>query len=109
MISDDAKRRTLTKADIASAVERGDMFDFLIDIVPRTQELAPSKSKKREDASTASTAQPPATHPTTHYPQDIHVGHTQDSVDPDIGVYSRENSIPIDEVGFGYSKRSAIY
>lgn len=34
-ISEKNKRRTLQKADIAEALKQSDMFDFLIDIVPR--------------------------------------------------------------------------
>lgn len=34
-IAEKHKRRTLQKADIAEALQKSDMFDFLIDIVPR--------------------------------------------------------------------------
>lgn len=34
-VSEENKRRTLQKADIAEALQKSDMFDFLIDIVPR--------------------------------------------------------------------------
>jgi len=30
------KQRTLQRNDIAGAITRGDIFDFLVDIVPRT-------------------------------------------------------------------------
>ncbi|GAU33462.1 hypothetical protein TSUD_380980 [Trifolium subterraneum] len=33
------KRKTLQKSDIASAISRNDMFDFLVDIVPRENTL----------------------------------------------------------------------
>jgi nuclear transcription factor Y gamma len=33
--TEDNKRRTLQKSDIVTAVQKSDMFDFLIDIVPR--------------------------------------------------------------------------
>ncbi|KAI8927192.1 histone-fold-containing protein, partial [Entophlyctis helioformis] len=33
--TDDNKRRTLQKSDIVSAIAKSDMYDFLIDIVPR--------------------------------------------------------------------------
>ena len=33
--TEESKRRTLQKSDVASAVSKNDMFDFLIDIVPR--------------------------------------------------------------------------
>lgn len=34
-VAEESKRRTLQKADIAEALQKSDMFDFLIDIVPR--------------------------------------------------------------------------
>ncbi|AGO12052.1 AaceriADR391Wp [[Ashbya] aceris (nom. inval.)] len=34
-IAEENKRRTLQKQDIAQALQKSDMFDFLIDIVPR--------------------------------------------------------------------------
>lgn len=45
--TEDNKRRTLQRNDIAMAISKYDQFDFLIDIVPR-EELKPQKS--REDA-----------------------------------------------------------
>ncbi|ODV83927.1 hypothetical protein CANARDRAFT_189609, partial [[Candida] arabinofermentans NRRL YB-2248] len=33
--AEENKRRTLQKSDIAAALQKSDMFDFLIDIVPR--------------------------------------------------------------------------
>jgi hypothetical protein len=35
LIAESNKRRTLQKADVANAIAHSDMFDFLIDIVPR--------------------------------------------------------------------------
>ncbi|AET39828.1 Hap5p Ecym_5028 [Eremothecium cymbalariae DBVPG len=37
-IAEENKRRTLQKQDIAQALQKSDMFDFLIDIVPRGAE-----------------------------------------------------------------------
>ena len=34
------KRRTLQKSDVAAAIGMSDMFDFLIDIVPREEDKA---------------------------------------------------------------------
>lgn len=36
--AEENKRRTLQKSDIAAALQKSDMFDFLIDIVPREEE-----------------------------------------------------------------------
>ncbi|EDK45944.1 hypothetical protein LELG_04123 [Lodderomyces elongisporus NRRL YB-4239] len=41
--AEENKRRTLQKSDIAAALTRSDMFDFLIDVVPREEEK-PKKS-----------------------------------------------------------------
>ncbi|XP_013785108.1 nuclear transcription factor Y subunit gamma-like [Limulus polyphemus] len=54
--TEDNKRRTLQKNDIAMAITKYDQFDFLIDIVPR-DELKPTK---RQDDSVRTTA---AMHP----------------------------------------------
>jgi len=41
--AEENKRRTLQRSDIASALAKSDMFDFLIDIVPRDEAQAGSK------------------------------------------------------------------
>lgn len=51
--TEDNKRRTLQRSDIATAISRYDQFDFLIDIVPR-EDIKPRK----ESESTKSPAQP---------------------------------------------------
>ena len=38
LIAESHKRRTLQKSDVAAAIAHSDMFDFLIDIVPRDGE-----------------------------------------------------------------------
>lgn len=53
--AEENKRRTLQRSDIASALAKSDMFDFLIDIVPR--EEASSHAKRTN-------AQPAAPHQT---------------------------------------------
>lgn len=42
--AEENKRRTLQRSDIASALQKSDMFDFLIDIVPREEAMASSSS-----------------------------------------------------------------
>ncbi|GAA6053639.1 Transcriptional activator HAP5 [Rhodotorula toruloides] len=54
LVSMSAKRRTISRADVAQAVSRSDMFDFLIDIVPRTER--PTASTSHTPATPASTA-----------------------------------------------------
>ncbi|CAN6601295.1 hypothetical protein TRVA0_001S10154 [Trichomonascus vanleenenianus] len=38
--AEDNKRRTLQRSDIANALQKSDMFDFLIDIVPREEAIS---------------------------------------------------------------------
>mmetsp|Transcript_5388 Transcript_5388/g.22871 ORF Transcript_5388/g.22871 Transcript_5388/m.22871 type:complete len:107 (+) Transcript_5388:435-755(+) len=35
--TEDAKRRTLQRSDVSGAIQKTDIFDFLIDIVPRNE------------------------------------------------------------------------
>lgn len=46
--AEENKRRTLQKSDIAAALTKSDMFDFLIDIVPRDEEK-PKKNKLKNN------------------------------------------------------------
>jgi nuclear transcription factor Y gamma len=45
--TEENKRRTLQRSDIATAISKTDVFDFLIDIVPR-EEMLKSGSRKME-------------------------------------------------------------
>ncbi len=47
--AEENKRRTLQKSDIAAAVSKSDMYDFLIDIVPRDLETLKSATTKKND------------------------------------------------------------
>lgn len=51
--AEENKRRTLQRSDIASALAKSDMFDFLIDIVPREE----ASSQAKRTAQTTSAAQ----------------------------------------------------
>jgi len=85
--AEENKRRTLQRSDIASALAKSDMFDFLIDIVPR--EEAASHAKRATGAAPqvppAGSAQLPpqhvqqqAGHPGQHAmpPPDYTLGHS---------------------------------
>ncbi|BGP20746.1 Transcriptional activator hap5 [Rhodosporidiobolus nylandii] len=50
LVSMAARRRTLSRADVASAVSKSDTFDFLIDIVPRAERAAASTSATTSNA-----------------------------------------------------------
>jgi histone H3/H4 len=55
--AEENKRRTLQRSDIASALAKSDMFDFLIDIVPR--EEASSHAKRTSNQAAAAQAAAP--------------------------------------------------
>jgi histone H3/H4 len=59
--AEENKRRTLQRSDIASALAKSDMFDFLIDIVPR--EEAASHAKRTPGQPPAGTQGVPAPGP----------------------------------------------
>lgn len=50
VFTEENKRRTLQRSDIAMAISKYDQFDFLIDIVPR-EEIRPATTKKEGTAS----------------------------------------------------------
>jgi nuclear transcription factor Y, gamma len=63
--AEDNKRRTLQRSDIAAALAKSDMFDFLIDIVPREESSGQSKRPttsggQQAAANQAQAAQQPA-------------------------------------------------
>ncbi|GAB1320095.1 Transcriptional activator hap5 [Madurella fahalii] len=60
--AEENKRRTLQRSDIASALAKSDMFDFLIDIVPREEASAHAKRASNQ-AAAAAAAQPAPTQP----------------------------------------------
>ncbi|KAK2761401.1 hypothetical protein FQN54_001923 [Arachnomyces sp. PD_36] len=51
--AEDNKRRTLQRSDIAAALSKSDMFDFLIDIVPREEATSHAKRSGQAGAATA--------------------------------------------------------
>ncbi|KAK2612942.1 Transcriptional activator hap5 [Conoideocrella luteorostrata] len=54
--AEENKRRTLQRSDIASALAKSDMFDFLIDIVPREEASAHAKRTAAQSAGGPQTA-----------------------------------------------------
>ncbi|KAF2205164.1 histone-fold-containing protein [Delitschia confertaspora ATCC 74209] len=63
--AEENKRRTLQRSDIASALSKSDMFDFLIDIVPREEAHAHKRSGGQGNAAvqSSSAAVPQMTQP----------------------------------------------
>ncbi|KAI9891318.1 MAG: hypothetical protein M1814_002831 [Vezdaea aestivalis] len=51
--AEENKRRTLQRSDIASALSKSDMFDFLIDIVPREEAAAQNKRSGQQNSSSS--------------------------------------------------------
>ena len=58
--AEENKRRTLQRSDIASALAKSDMFDFLIDIVPREEAASHSKRSGNQSTNTTSANVPPS-------------------------------------------------
>jgi nuclear transcription factor Y gamma len=69
--AEENKRRTLQRSDIASALSKSDMFDFLIDIVPR-EEAHPHKRSAGQNAAVQSSA---AVMPPGAMAQPVHAQH----------------------------------
>lgn len=65
--AEDNKRRTLQRSDIAAALSKSDMFDFLIDIVPREEATSHAKrSSQAAGAAPGPSATPGQMAPTQH-------------------------------------------
>lgn len=58
--AEENKRRTLQRSDIASALSKSDMFDFLIDIVPREEALPHKRSGGQSSTAVQSAGAVPA-------------------------------------------------
>jgi nuclear transcription factor Y, gamma len=58
--AEENKRRTLQRSDIASALSKSDMFDFLIDIVPREEASSHAKRTTGQSNSGAAMSATPA-------------------------------------------------
>ncbi|KAF2733516.1 histone-fold-containing protein [Polyplosphaeria fusca] len=72
--AEENKRRTLQRSDIASALSKSDMFDFLIDIVPREEAHPHKRSAGQGSAAVQATA--PAVPPGAQALQGgVHPGH----------------------------------
>lgn len=102
--AEENKRRTLQRSDIASALSKSDMFDFLIDIVPR-EEAHPNKRSAGQNAAVQSNAAAPgamppqvhAQHPMAppdymgqHMPQQEDFRQPNMYAGPDPGVYGQQ-------------------
>merc|ERR1712166_1576045 len=57
-ITEENKRRTLQKSDVAQAIQQGDFYDFLVDIIPPDSSRIPGR--QRSNAASTQTAAGPA-------------------------------------------------
>lgn len=103
--AEENKRRTLQRSDIASALAKSDMFDFLIDIVPR-EEAASHAKRTAAQAGPGSGAMPPSSGPTSNQllppqnsvqQQQHHIAHSE---------YPINNPMPHDQ---DYRPQPGIY
>ncbi|KAH8148112.1 uncharacterized protein LAJ45_07876 [Morchella importuna] len=67
--AEENKRRTLQRSDIASALAKSDMFDFLIDIVPREEASHTKRSGGGASHQQQQPQQPPQQQPQQQQPQ----------------------------------------
>ena len=74
--AEENKRRTLQKSDIAAALTKSDMFDFLIDIVPRDEEK-PKKSYSSLSRSGSYANIPPNSNPALSNSSQQHIPTSQ--------------------------------
>lgn len=70
--AEDNKRRTLQRSDIAAALSKSDMFDFLIDIVPR--EEATSHAKRSSQTAAPGPSAAPGQMPSSQHGVQPHMG-----------------------------------
>ncbi|KAL9127729.1 MAG: hypothetical protein Q9217_003438 [Psora testacea] len=71
--AEENKRRTLQRSDIASALAKSDMFDFLIDIVPREEAASHGKRSQGGQGVANAGAAPPPTGMPAQMPAQNHV------------------------------------
>lgn len=45
--TEESKRRTLQKSDIAACIERTEIFDFLIDLIPKEEQRTVKKVEEK--------------------------------------------------------------
>jgi nuclear transcription factor Y, gamma len=90
--AEDNKRRTLQRSDIAAALSKSDMFDFLIDIVPREESGGHGGSSKRPNTSGGT-----QTAAATQQPQSQPQAQPQQMAPPDYGQMQHGGMAPPDQ------------
>jgi nuclear transcription factor Y gamma len=97
--AEENKRRTLQRSDIAAALGKSDMFDFLIDIVPR-DEATPSAASKRSAAQSTSHNVPPPMPPQAQMPPQPQHHHEYYMAGDPHGGYPPPNMYAPDPAGY---------
>ncbi len=118
--AEENKRRTLQRSDIASALTKSDMFDFLIDIVPREEASSHAKraAASQPGAQPGVTAAPGQALP-GHVAAPNHAGHLPDyamgshAIAPDGEYRPTPNMYPVQgqpgAPGYGQSQPPPMY
>lgn len=94
--AEDNKRRTLQRSDIAAALAKSDMFDFLIDIVPREETghgTSGGGAKRPQTAGAASAAAAQQVAQPQQPPQQM--------APPDYGGMAQHPGMPPDQSQYG--------
>lgn len=116
--AEENKRRTLQRSDIASALAKSDMFDFLIDIVPREEgsNHGNKRSQGGQAAANAAAPPPPPSQPTmagpmapqNSVPQGPQAG--QQAHDPHHQMAHAEYQLPNNQLqDQGYRPQAGMY
>lgn len=102
--AEENKRRTLQKSDIAAALTKSDMFDFLIDVVPREEE----KPKKTGYMNTTMSRPTYATNYSHHHSQINHPTHGIANPDAENKDEVRQSRAPTDPLNEQETKAEGI-
>jgi nuclear transcription factor Y gamma len=106
--AEDNKRRTLQRSDIAAALAKSDMFDFLIDIVPR--EEGSGGHTKRTGGQQAGAAAAPAVQTQQQPPQPQQQQPQQQMSHPDYsGMGQHPGMGPAPDQEYGRAPPQAMY
>ncbi|EPQ25678.1 uncharacterized protein PFL1_06750 [Pseudozyma flocculosa PF-1] len=112
LIAEEHKRRTIQRSDIAGAIGRSDLFDFLIDIVPRHESVPSSrlpgggaaKMERTGQGQNSARAKAAARNrPADQQPEHAGYGNDgdNDDDDDDDGIAARDDAEAADESGAG--------
>jgi len=104
--AEENKRRTLQRSDIASALAKSDMFDFLIDIVPR-EDATPQHKRRPEYAPVGTYTVPDPSQSVTANPATMGTGQEAQQMggQPDFGAMEPQHLPPQPQ----YQQQTGMY